>query len=108
MKQSERANQLGLSSSTLQRYRNDINMLSLYRINPNNTNKRIKTSSITIFDINQHLKHDLKRPQMTRNDLNRPQSTSNGNSKIKKTKNNLKGGFFHENVEPNDQYLDEL
>ena len=42
MKQSEIANQLGLSSSTLQRYRNDINMLSPYRINPNNTNKGTK------------------------------------------------------------------
>ena len=37
MKQSEIANQLGMSSSTLQRYRNDINMFSPYRINPNNT-----------------------------------------------------------------------
>ena len=39
MKQSEIANQLGMSSSTLQRYRNDINMLSPYRISPNNTKK---------------------------------------------------------------------
>ena len=42
MKQSEIANQLGISSSTLQRYRNDIIMLSPYRNNPNNTNKRTK------------------------------------------------------------------
>ena len=42
MKQSEIANQLSMSSFTLQRYRNDINMLSPYRINPNNTNKRTK------------------------------------------------------------------
>ena len=42
MKQFEIANQLGKSSSTLQRYRNDINMLSSYRINTNNTNKRTK------------------------------------------------------------------
>ena len=42
MKQPEIANQLNLSSSTLQRYRNDINMLSPYRIQPNNTNKRTK------------------------------------------------------------------
>ena len=42
MKQSEIANHLGLSSSTLQRYENDINMLSPYRINPNTTNKRTK------------------------------------------------------------------
>ena len=30
MKQSQIANQIGLSTSTLQRYRNDINMLSPY------------------------------------------------------------------------------
>ena len=39
MKQSEMANQLNLYSSTLQSYRNDKNMLSPYRIQPNNTNK---------------------------------------------------------------------
>ena len=38
-KQAEIANQLNLSSSTIQRYRNDIYMLSPYRINPKNTNK---------------------------------------------------------------------
>ena len=42
MRQSEIANQLGYSTTTLQRYRNDINMLSPYRINPNNTNKQQK------------------------------------------------------------------
>ena len=34
LKQSEIAFRLGYSTSTLQRYRNDINMLSPYRINP--------------------------------------------------------------------------
>ena len=58
MKQSEIANQLGMSSYTLQRYRNDINMLSPYRINPNNVKKRTKKTKID--DIS-----DLKRPQMT-------------------------------------------
>ena len=58
MKQSEIANQLGMSSSTLQRYRNDINMLSPYRISPNNTKKRPKKAKID--DVG-----DLKRPQMT-------------------------------------------
>ena len=42
MKQSEIANQLSYSTSTLQRYRNDKNMLSPYRIHPNNTIKRTK------------------------------------------------------------------
>ena len=37
MKQSEVANQLNFSSSTIQRYRKDINMPSPYRINPKNT-----------------------------------------------------------------------
>ena len=44
MKQSQIANQIGLSTSTLQRFRNDINMLSPYRINPINTSKRTKKS----------------------------------------------------------------
>ena len=55
MKQSEIANQLGMSSSTVQRYRNDINMLSPYRINPNNTKKlqkRLKSMiSVTSKDL---------------------------------------------------------
>ena len=38
LKQFEVANQLGYSSSILQKYRNDINMVSPYRLNPNNTN----------------------------------------------------------------------
>ena len=41
LKQSEIAIKLGLSS-TLRRYRNDINMLSTYRIQPNITNKRTR------------------------------------------------------------------
>ena len=58
MKQSEIANHLDMSTSTLQRYRNDINMLSLYRINPNNVKKRSKKAKINDSD-------DLKRLQMT-------------------------------------------
>ena len=42
MKQTEIANHIGMSSSTVQRYRNDINMVSPYRIQANNTNKRTK------------------------------------------------------------------
>ena len=44
MKQSEIANQLDISSSTIQRHRNDINMLSPYRINPNNVKKTTRKS----------------------------------------------------------------
>ena len=65
MKQSGIANQLGLTSSTLQRYRNDINMLSPYKANPNNTNKRTRNVSSTNFDNNSHHESDVKRPQKT-------------------------------------------
>ena len=96
MKQSEIANQLGMSSSTVQRYRNDINMLSPYRINPNDTKKRSKKAKI---DDNG----DLKRPQMTSNDS---KTTLNETVKIKKNK--LKGGAIQENNEINEHYLDKI
>ena len=96
MKQSEIANQLGMSSSTVQRYRNDINMLSPYRINPNNTKKRSKNAKID--DIG-----DLKRPQMTSNDS---KTTLNETVKIKRNK--LKGGAIQENTEINEHYLDKI
>ena len=63
LKQSEIANQLGYSSPSLQRYRNDINMLSPSRIQSNNTNKRTKKVSNTKFDNNSHREHDLKGPR---------------------------------------------
>ena len=94
MRQSEIANQLGMSSSTLQRYRNDINMLSSYRISPNNTKKRSK--KVKIDDIG-----DLKRPQMTSNDS---KTTLNETDK----KNKVKGGAIQENIEINEHYLDKI
>ena len=69
-KQSETASQLGYSTSTLQRYRNDKNMLSTYRIQPNNTNKQRKETSNTNSNKDEHRDPDLKRPQMTSNNLN--------------------------------------
>ena len=96
MKQSEIANQLGMSSSTIQRYRNEINMLSPYRISPNNVKKRTKKAKID--DIG-----DLKRPQMTSNDV---KTTSN--ESIKNKKNKLKGGAIQENIEINEHYLDKI
>ena len=96
MKQSEIANHLNMSSSTLQRYKNDINTLSPYRISPKNVKKRSKKAKID--DIG-----DLKRPQMTSNNL---ESTSNETVKIKKNK--LKGGSIQENIEINGHYLDKI
>ena len=65
LKQSEIANQLGYSSSTLQGYRNDIKKVSPYRIQLNNTNKRTKKAPNTIFNNDSHREPDVKRPQMT-------------------------------------------
>ena len=100
MNQSQIANQVGLSASTLQRYRNDINMLSTFRIYPNNTNKRVKKIKNTNFDNNSHGDPDSKRPQMTSNDL---KMTSN--ETVKNKKNKLNGGA---NIEINEHYLDEI
>ena len=69
MKQSEIANQLSYSTSTFQSYRNDINMLSPYRIHPNNTNKRTEKTSNTNSNNDLHRDLESKRPQMTSNDL---------------------------------------
>ena len=89
MKQSEIANQLNMSTSTIQRQRTDINMLSPYRINPNNIKKRPKKAKI---DDNG----ELKRPQMT------------SNESVKNKKNKLKGGSLQEDVEINEHYLDKI
>ena len=72
-------------------------MISPYRIQSNNTNKRTKKIKNTIFDENTTPNHDLKRPQMTSNDLKRPQSTSKTKSKTV-----LKGGFVQDNIEINE------
>ena len=89
MKQSQIANQISLSTSTLQRYRNDLNMLSPYRINPNNINKRTKETSNASSINDLHQDPDLKRPQTISNDLKRPQTTSNENVKSSKNKKKL-------------------
>ena len=96
LKQSELANNLNMSSSTIQRYRNDINMQSPYRINPNNTKKHTKKPKIN--DIG-----DLKRPQLTSNDV---KTTLNETVKNKKKK--LKGGAIQDNIEINEHYLDKI
>ena len=104
LKQSEIANQLGMFSGTIQRYRNDIYMLSPYRINPNNTNKRTKKAKNTNFDDDSHHEADVERLQMTSNDFKRSHSTSNENNRKAKTKNNLEGGT---NIEINEHCLNE-
>ena len=97
MTQSEISSQLNMSSSTMKRYRNDINMISPYRINPNNAKKRQKKAK---NDDNG----ELKRPQLTSNDL---KITSN--DKKTRSKNVLKAGSVQEeNIEINEHYLNKI
>ena len=62
-------------------------MLSPYRIQPNNTEKRTKKTSNTNFDKSSHRDPDVKRPPWTSKDL---KMTSN--EPVKNRRNNLKGG----------------
>ena len=97
MTQSQISSQLKMSSSTIQRYRNDINMISPYRINPNNVKKQRRKTKINDND-------DLKRPNLTPNDL---KTTSN--DKKTKSKNVLKAGSVQEEkIEINEHYLDKI
>ena len=97
MTQLEISSQLNMSPSTIKRYRNDINMLSPYRINPNNVKKQQKKTKIDNIG-------DLKRPQVTSNDL---KTTSN--DKKTRSKNVLKAGSVQEeNIEINEHYLEKI
>ena len=60
-------------------------MLSPYRIQPNNIEKRTKTTSNTNFGKNSHRDPDVKRPRLTSNDL---KMTSN--EPVKNKRNKLK------------------
>ena len=93
LRQSEIGSQLDMSASTIQRYRNNINMLSPYRINSNNVKKRPKKAKIDDND-------DLKRPQMTSNDLK-----TISNETVKNKKNKIKGGSFQNNIDLEDRRL---
>ena len=97
MTQSQISSQLNMSPSTIKRYRNDINMISPYRINSNNVKKQQKKAKI---DDNG----DLKRPNLTSNDL---KTTSN----VKKTRSKIvlkAGSIQEENIEINEHYLDKI
>ena len=101
LKQSEMANQLSYSSSTLQRYRNCKNMLSPYRIQ----SKKRKKAFNTNFNNISHREPDVERLRMTSNDLKTTQQHTESN---RENKINLKAGSVHEIVEINDQNLDEI
>ena len=82
MSQSEISSKLNMSPSTIQRYRNDINKISPYRINPNNVKKQQKKAKIGNND-------DLKRPPLTPNELK-----TNSNDKKNKIKKCFKSWIY--------------
>ena len=97
-----------MSSSSLQRYRTDINLLSPNRVPSSNNNKRNQNDS--------NRKHDLERPQMTSKDIKRTQLTSsdltehetNTESTVKRISNkknehSSEGGSVYKNIENNDK-----
>ena len=97
MTQSEISSQLNMSPSTIKRYRNDINMISPYRIISNNVKKQQKKTKI---DNNG----DPKRAQLTSNDL----KTSSIDKKTR-SKNVLRAGSVQEeNIVNNEHYLDKI
>ena len=75
-------------------------MLSPYRINSKNTNKRTKKAKNSNFDSNSHHEPDVKRPQMTSIDLK-----TSSNESVKNKKNKLKAGA---NIKINEHYLDKI
>ena len=85
-------------------------MLSPYRIQPNNTDKRGTKTSNTNSNNNLHRDPDINRPQITSNYLKQPQLTSNEIVKSSKNekKNIVKAGSVHDNVEINEHYSDEI
>ena len=75
-------------------------MLSPYRINTNNTNKRTKKASNANFDNNLHHEHNVKRPQMISNDLKMI-----SNETVKNKKNKLKDDS---NIQMSEHYLNDF
>ena len=105
LRQDQITKKLNCSSSTLQRHRNVINMLTPYKHHPNNTNKRSRKFSNANIDNNLLCEHGHKRPQFTSKDFKRPQMTSNDPEiKLVKIKNKLKSGS---KIEISENYLDE-
>ena len=93
LKQSEIAKELGCSNSTFRRYRQDINMLSPYRIPPKSFRRNEKISD---------REHHFKTPQLTSKDV----TNENVKSLQSESKNSLQSGSLHKNIEIIGEYLD--
>ena len=93
------AKSLELSSSTIQRCRREIKMLSTFRIPPSsktNHTRKQKTPNTNLDDV-----------KVTSTDLAMTSNESNTKSK-KRKKINLKTGSIHDNIEINEKLFDEI
>ena len=111
IKQNQIAKDLSFSSSTLQRYRKDINMFSPHRFPINNTNKKRQKISNANLDAKSTNEHDHKKPQMTSNDFGNPDTKTESKVKLASNKRNkiiLKSGSVYQNIKFNDEYLNEI
>ena len=100
LKQIEIGRELGISFLTLERRRNDKNMLSFYRIPPN-SHKIKQAFSNTNLDDNSKHERDVKRPQLTSNAVSAVNTATNKKSK-------LDGGSMYQIDENNDEHLGEI
>ena len=99
LKHSEIAQQLAISTSTLQRYRREINLFSPYRVPPSSTNtnrRKQKTSNHTENDL-KATSNDLK---VTSIDLKMISRNTNENGKEVKSKNFSRSGdpSYNQNI----------
>ena len=99
-KQFEKAKELKLSSSTIQRYRGEINMPSTYRIQTSSNTIKERTPNINLDDVKM-TSNDLK---MTSNDL-KMTSKEFSHQTFKPTKNKLKEDA---DIRSNDKNFDEI
>ena len=99
--QNESAKQLRYSSATVKRYRIDINMPSLYRIQ-SNTNKRKQKFSNVVSNSERETKVSSDEPKRYQKE---PIITETNTKSNKRNKNNPKGGAI---IEINEKKLDEI
>ena len=108
LRQDHIAEELGCSSSSLKRYRQNINKLSSIETHQVVT-KENKKLPHTSLDDNSHCKHDPKRPQKISNDLKTLQPTSPAfefdTAEHTKNENKLRRGGKRENI---DEYLNKF
>ena len=107
LRQEQKAKKIGCSSGTLKRYKQDINMLSPYRIS-SNTHRRRHGPKKNLKGL-QFNSNYLKRPQLTSKEPTNEILVNSMNETLKKNKSFLEGGTSQaEAVEIDDEHLTKI